>query len=314
MDNIDCTVVYLDRRAKETLAKKEQLPCLAPPQSSAAGTGISTSSGFSSEETMSSWSDNSEMQNNVKSLLSVFGEGKLTYAYLAPNSTNSYLVHLHRTGTSCIDKISSITRSAKASAITLVLLDVPHDQRPREYQSPDDVNTPSPTSLRVPHGSSSYFDAGELYGINVIDHITNAFQSKFPTTLVLPFAIISGTKLQQALEPWIPHRFTRYIDSGAVDVLVGPLSDDQVQRLSLRAYKAYKDTMKEEKSLLIDKRARKLSWVGVEETKPYAYLREAMVSGLMGGICNPDSMSPVLAIRYVITRYCTKLPLLICSQ
>ncbi|KAI9810222.1 MAG: 3',5'-cyclic-nucleotide phosphodiesterase [Phylliscum demangeonii] len=40
--------------------------------------------------------------------------------------------------------------------------------------------------------------------------------------------------------------------------------------------------------LLVVKRARKRSWVGVDEQKPHAYLREAMVSGLMDRICNPD--------------------------
>ena len=33
------------------------------------------------------------------------------------------------------------------------------------------------------------------------------------------------------------------------------------------------------------KRGRKRSWVGIDDQKPYAYLREAMVSGLMDGIC-----------------------------
>jgi hypothetical protein len=33
------------------------------------------------------------------------------------------------------------------------------------------------------------------------------------------------------------------------------------------------------------RRGRKRSWVGVNEQKPFAYLREAMVSGLMNGIC-----------------------------
>ena len=37
--------------------------------------------------------------------------------------------------------------------------------------------------------------------------------------------------------------------------------------------------------------ARKVSWVGVNEAKPYAYLREAMVSGLMNTICNPEGVA-----------------------
>ena len=44
--------------------------------------------------------------------------------------------------------------------------------------------------------------------------------------------------------------------------------------------------------------ARKLSWVGVNEAKPYAYLREAMVSGLMGTICNPETVVERIDVRY----------------
>lgn len=46
--------------------------------------------------------------------------------------------------------------------------------------------------------------------------------------------------------------------------------------------------------------ARKVSWVGVNEGKPYAYLREAMVSGLMNRICNPEGvmLGERIDIRY----------------
>ncbi len=36
------------------------------------------------------------------------------------------------------------------------------------------------------------------------------------------------------------------------------------------------------------KNNRKLSWVGVDEDTPFSYLRESMVSSLMGGICDPQ--------------------------
>ncbi|MBE7179738.1 MAG: hypothetical protein INR71_00765 [Terriglobus roseus] len=43
----------------------------------------------------------------------------------------------------------------------------------------------------------------------------------------------------------------------------------------------------DESQFLSKKRNRKLSWVGVDEDTPYGYLRESMVSSLMGGICDP---------------------------
>jgi len=52
----------------------------------------------------------------------------------------------------------------------------------------------------------------------------------------------------------------------------------------------HKDSLGDEPTLLQKKRNRKRSWVGDEDTMPYAYLREAMVSNLMGGICDPHSI------------------------
>lgn len=77
----------------------------------------------------------------------------------------------------------------------------------------------------------------------------------------------------------------RYLDIGAVDVLTSPLLPDRLPSLAIHAYRAHKDASKEQRAILEMKRGRKRSWVGVDDSKPYAYLREAMVSGLMDGIC-----------------------------
>jgi 3',5'-cyclic-nucleotide phosphodiesterase len=85
-------------------------------------------------------------------------------------------------------------------------------------------------------------------------------------------------------------RLTRYLDNGAVDVLTSPISRDSVQGLAVHAYRIYKEVSSSEAAFMAQKRNRKLSWVGVDESKPYAYLREAMVSSLMENICNPGSV------------------------
>ena len=77
----------------------------------------------------------------------------------------------------------------------------------------------------------------------------------------------------------------RYLDNGAVDVLTSPLLHERLPSLAIHAYRAHKDASKEQRALLEMKRGRKRSWVGIDDQKPYAYLREAMVSGLMDGIC-----------------------------
>ncbi|KAJ9643396.1 3',5'-cyclic-nucleotide phosphodiesterase [Coniosporium tulheliwenetii] len=86
-------------------------------------------------------------------------------------------------------------------------------------------------------------------------------------------------------------RLIRYLDAGAVDVYSSPLHKDHVHSLAVHAYRVHKEVAKEEPQFLVNRRSRKMSWVGVNEQKPYAYLREAMVSGLMQGICNPENVT-----------------------
>jgi hypothetical protein len=79
------------------------------------------------------------------------------------------------------------------------------------------------------------------------------------------------------------------------------MSKDRMLGLLTQAYRLQKEFAREEASFLTTKRNRKLSWVGVDDTKPYAYLREAMVSGLMTGICNPETVGDSLEPTYVAT-------------
>lgn len=59
------------------------------------------------------------------------------------------------------------------------------------------------------------------------------------------------------------------------------------------------DNAPDDAQFLNKKRNRKLSWVGVDEDTPYAYLRESMVSSLMGGICDPQFVSTESNPKYV---------------
>lgn len=96
----------------------------------------------------------------------------------------------------------------------------------------------------------------------------------------------SGPKRRAGLvTPLDQRRTMRYLDTGAVDVLTSPLLHERLPSLAIHAYRAHKDASKEQRALLEMKRGRKRSWVGVDDQQPYAYLREAMVSGLMDGIC-----------------------------
>lgn len=80
----------------------------------------------------------------------------------------------------------------------------------------------------------------------------------------------------------------RCLESGAVDVLESPLHEARLHGLIIRATRCHKDALREQALAHEKKRTRKLSWLGASEDRPYAYLREKMVSDLMTGICNPD--------------------------
>jgi len=156
--------------------------------------------------------------------------------------------------------------------------------------------------------SSESSELEDIYGVHLLVHIAAEVHSHALSKLVVPIVILSGFD-KAAATPSLPSpslqgsqvltdtvRLVRYLDAGAADVVSSPLSKDQVHGLAVHAYRAYKDFLHEEQSFLGNKQTqgRKMSWVGVNEDKPYAYLREAMVSGLMGGICNPESVGEVI--------------------
>lgn len=73
-----------------------------------------------------------------------------------------------------------------------------------------------------------------------------------------------------------PSQMLCCLDAGATDVLTTPLQKDRVFGLTSHAYRARKEALKERSTFLATRRMRKRSWVGVDEEKPYAYLRESM--------------------------------------
>lgn len=67
----------------------------------------------------------------------------------------------------------------------------------------------------------------------------------------------------------------RYFNAGAVDVFTSPLHPDRLPSLIIHAHRAKKDLLGRHDALPTT-RARKRSWVGFEDSRPYAFLREAM--------------------------------------
>ncbi|KAF2741374.1 HD-domain/PDEase-like protein [Polyplosphaeria fusca] len=279
MEHGACNVIYIDRRVPDEHVRRESLSSSLAARTS---TGSVFQAYFSSSKPAST-----ETHSNVEAILSTFNE-----------------VHICGTGGSCLTKIAQLQDSNKDNIPTIVLIDIPYDEEQRLKRLSREPRTPSPTSTRLMRTDTS--EPEDIYGMHLLMHISSEIHTRNFSKLIIPVVILSGLDREWASNT-LPSpsvhgsqvltdtvRLVRYLDAGAMDVLSSPLSKDSVHGLAVHAYRVHKEVSKEEQGFLIKKRNRKLSWVGVNDAKPYAYLREAMVSSLMGHICNPETVGDSL--------------------
>lgn len=233
-----------------------------------------------------------EVRSNLKSLLSVFNG-----------------VHTCISGDTCMAKVSHLESLSDNIQPVLVMLGTPTD----------DVVEDRLGEISKESSSSGLADC---YGLALLQHISAEISTSSLSKLVVPVAMIYNT----GSEPHPSHTFTsnrpsrpssggfpvfgstsssprravgkpvrsehqqtvRCVDTGAIEVLRSPLQEERLRGLRVHAYRAHKEALNERAKFLAQKRVRKRSWLGNNDNKPYAYLREAMVSELMKGICNPD--------------------------
>ncbi|GAP88490.2 putative 3 5 -cyclic nucleotide phosphodiesterase [Rosellinia necatrix] len=249
-----------------------------------------------------------ELRANLELLLNAFG-----HVYLCTNGAECLetLIHLH--DASIVDLRP-----------TLVMIDTPHDAEPPEATPVS--RDPSPHSKVTFDDNKADGLAKDLYGIGLLEKIVYETHLRSLSKLVVPIPVVSFPLLQTPPvidgtdeEPSRP-AYARYLsepqdpsgnsltsrallrrclDSGAVDIMASPLHVKTLTTLEVHAYRAHKEVVKDQQALLEIRRGRKRSWVGIHEEKPFAYLREAMVSGLMSGICRSgeESESRISAVR-----------------
>ena len=192
-----------------------------------------------------------------------------------------------------------------------MLIDIPYDDQLLD-KPVREIRTPSPNSKQVDGILEN--EPEDAYGLKLLQWIASEIQYQSLSRLIVPVAMCApqqhkrlsvtrgrvNSRTDASLEETVGSlskrrtgfstaidqaRTIKYLDIGAVDVLTSPLLQERLPSLAVHAYRAHKDASKEQRALLEIKRGRKRSWVGVDDQKPYAYLREAMVSGLMDGIC-----------------------------
>jgi len=308
MDYAACNIIYVDRRAGEDRCIKRDV---APSESS---NTIAHAHELPKHDTLVG--EFHHVGRNVQTLLGTFSEGapqdfpQTTLRILA----NSQAVHVCTSGGACVSKLTELHEASKDEMIpTLVLVDVPYEEHVEESQAHAN-RTPSPMSQRINNASPEDVDHA-FYGLSLLRCISLDIQQHNLSKLVVPVAVVtipgqghSEVRAQEGTQEkaeqgsaWTPFasrmragsmsipldqkRTMKYLDMGAVDVLTSPLLKDRLPSLAIHAYRAHKESLREHNAFLEIKRGRKRSWVGLDDQKPYAYLREAMVSSLMDGIC-----------------------------
>jgi 3',5'-cyclic-nucleotide phosphodiesterase len=165
---------------------------------------------------------------------------------------------------------------------------------------------PSPASLQRQLTFSS--EADESYGLQLLSRIASDLQVDEGVKLVIPVALVrmrqknptettvtpspsscsdkdspTSSNFEDKPSPIDPHMMLKCLDAGALDVVTSPLNNEKIMGLTVHAYRIYKTAKKERSAFLASASKfvaaaprRKQSWVGVEDEKPYAYLREAM--------------------------------------
>jgi len=190
-------------------------------------------------------------------------------------------------------------------APTVVLIAVPSDDENQPNTSGRDDRSPSPMSSAQPDLAKS-----ETKTIALLKELANRTETENASAAIIPvivlhisaFEILSEVSgVTEEVRGRLERRYANdarpvhpeeYLNAGAFDILPGPLTHDRAHGLRTLAYRAQKDFAK--RGLLQPKPQRRTSWVGVAEEKPFAYLREAMVSRLMDSICDPNqALMPV---------------------
>ncbi|RDW72531.1 3',5'-cyclic-nucleotide phosphodiesterase PDE2 [Aspergillus mulundensis] len=264
MDHIDCAAIYIDPR----IQSERWVYQGSPPESLI----------FSDEP--------ESLRSDIDVLLGI-----------------SRRMYLCQAGASLVTKLAELSESHGNSCTPIfAFLDIDlHTEEPpslsrRSTSRGSWQGPPSPAPLRRGFTFSSQNEGSS--DLRLLSGLSTDIQVHDGPNLVIPVAILrppsreptsAGPGQQQ---PYVPHpqHISRCLDAGAVDVLTGPLDKIRIQSLVVHAYRTRKIGLKEQSRFMSRRKLRKHSWVGVHDEQPYSYLREAMVSKLMKGICNPEDV------------------------
>lgn len=274
MDGIGANIIYVDRRAVE---------------GHTADFGVDdsvASNGAPAAET-------GHLEQNIRALKDAFGG-----------------VQVCSSSASCLSALTALHHASTIDQIpTILLIDTPYEENVTDRTSRS--RSPSPHSRPVQGiAPEAQISNVELYGLQLLQRVVAEADMLKLLKLVVPIPVISppalpeagpatapgsaetgaiGETLASSYSQSRPELVRRCLEYGAVDVMTSPLQRQNVESIEVHAYKARQAAAREREAALQVRKNRKRSWVGVDTGgKPFAYLREAMVSGLMKGICRFD--------------------------
>ena len=198
-------------------------------------------------------------------------------------------MHLCVSGNSCLAKLSEIESNLSNLQPVLLLVEA---QMALEARRADDR---PPYARRTPTTEQSLSTNQSMASIekqanpprrsNLLRAIASQIALADSSMLIMPVAFIqsqeddvyAARQHQSARdEPLLPPKLLRCLDDGAVDVVFTPLSHDRIRSIASQSYRQRKDRSKKRASSQEIRKSRKRSWVGLDDRKPYAYLREEM--------------------------------------
>ncbi|KAI4129065.1 MAG: hypothetical protein LQ338_002415 [Usnochroma carphineum] len=197
-------------------------------------------------------------------------------------------VHICTSGDSCMTKLSELESNEISLQPTLVILEgtmalaaiQPGNEIPNHYrQSRSDVHPR--TSHSMPPSASQN---AAVYDTNLLRSISSHIaRSKLSSLIVLLAFIELSADAPDAdhgqspskEKPLVPQEMLRY----------------RIRSIASHAYRVRLEKSKQKALYQEGKKARKRSWVGMDDRKP--------VSGLMTGICSPEEVQPTISSHSV---------------
>lgn len=291
MDNGLCNVIYFDTRAHQDVLVEG---------SSSGPADVTNNNKHKSPIEL-------EINQNVESLLSIvptgtFKENEASLQVPQNPLTPSFIVYLCHTAAACLAKLEQYYLG-HTQPPTIVVTQVYHEQGASAKSHQERSLSPRSEAARA----IDHLHIQKLDGIQFLRHVTRYRKTRKELDNVILVALLVGNpSSDHSLSPSkgfrgrhlarddpertsIFYLWTTYMDAGAVDVMTSPFHSSRAESLTAHIYSFQKGTAATAK--------RKTSWVGVGDARPYAYLREVMVSGLMDRICDPENVDETIDSR-----------------